>query len=330
MKKIFTTMFAMAAMFCASAAVPTYTVSPADGSVIENRDNLKVTFTFSEEVKADSVQFASGPRFNRTMTDAATDMKATAKTISVNVPVDVWGEAVGDEYILSVTLTNLTDKNGNAITISEIDEETKEVFSYDFKAAASYTSPVPVESVKYLGVSPAEGEMSVWEVYNDGWGAVDFSFSREVEIADPDLCAYVEYTLSDKYIHEFYLTSDDVWGDWNFWTGEYNVSMMLPYDEDVTESNLTKISITLLSIYSDGKEIDVPEVVYSNVTKKSFKAQSNASNTAGIAVQKITGEDSFDIYSLQGSIVKKYGTWEDVKGLNPGVYVVNGRKIIVK
>ena len=324
MKKIFTTMFAMAAMFCASAAVPTYSVSPADDSVIENRDNLKVIFTFSEEVKADSVQFASGPRFNRTMTDAATNMKAASKTISVDVPATAWGEVVGSEYILTVTLTNISDKSGAAIKISDTDE-TGETVYYDFKAVASYTSPAPAVEAKLLSVSPAPGEMNAWEVYNDGWGAIEYHFSDEVNISD--MTASIRFVTEDDKINQR-VSEEDIYADWDFWSGDYIVVVYINPEEGVTADNLESITVSVAGIKTmAGKEISIGSVVYSD-TKTQGTLLKKAPGTASITL--INEATNVEVYTINGTLVSNAMPTSDIVSLKPGLYVVNGRKIIVK
>ena len=292
MKKIFTAMFALIAS-ASAFAVPTYTVSPEDGSVIENRDNFTVTFEFSEKVKADSVQFASGPRFNRTMTMEALTMGDASTIIKVPVSADKWGEVVGNEYVLSVTLTNLSDANGTPITISEIDPETKEEITYDFKAAASYTSP-DTTPASYLRYEPTTEEVSAWEAYNDGWGAVDFIFSGEVEMTDQAQTATVVYMLSNGEMPVYVIPADEIWADWNFWTGEYVLSVMLPVDDSLTESTLAAVMVSLSGIKSNGVTLNTATATYMAKSTKSLNAN-------GIVISNPASRGK---YSIQGTTEK--------------------------
>lgn len=51
----------------------------------------------------------------------------------------------------------------------------------------------------------------------------------------------------------------------------------------------------------------------------------------GVVSVETIGEDAnFDIYSVNGMIIKRNGNKADLKALDPGVYVINGQKVLVK
>ena len=49
-----------------------------------------------------------------------------------------------------------------------------------------------------------------------------------------------------------------------------------------------------------------------------------------VSIEAIGEEANFDIYSVNGMIVKRNGNKADLKALDPGVYVINGQKVLVK
>lgn len=110
MKKIMTSLFALAAVFCASAAVPTYTVNPASETELASKTQ-QIVFTFSEPVRVDSVDFVGGQRFNAVTTRVATGMTAPSTTVTVNAVDAYWGEANGGEFLLEVYLPAIYDAN---------------------------------------------------------------------------------------------------------------------------------------------------------------------------------------------------------------------------
>lgn len=321
MKKILTSLFALAAVFCASAEVPTYSVSPADGSTIENRENLTVTFTFSEAVKADSVQFASGPRFNRYMTEAALSMTAPSTTISVQVPATAWGEVVGSEYLLTVTLTNMSYADGTPITIED-ESETGEVTYLDFKAAASYTSP-DTTAVEYIGLDPDPATTTVWEVYNDGWGFVNFLFNGAVGLAG-SAEAVVTCYLNDGNEITFDISRDDLWADWDFWTGGFAITVPIMYDEAITQSTLIKIEVELYDVVIGGEEKEF-NAVYALVSAPQRISKGNTASSK----MTISPASSNIVYDIHGNKVLTTST-QSIKDLPAGIYIMDGKKFIVR
>lgn len=49
-----------------------------------------------------------------------------------------------------------------------------------------------------------------------------------------------------------------------------------------------------------------------------------------VSVESIEDDANFDIYSVNGMIIKRNGNKADLKALDPGIYVVNGKKVFVK
>lgn len=307
----------MAAVFCASAAVPTYEVNPESGSTIDDRAEFKVTFTFSEEVKADSAQLVGGARFNSQMVTVATAKKA-ANIIEVTVPTDAWGTASAGEYLLEVVLPEVYDANGQLIEEQDIDEETQEVFSYPFTPRANYSSPdnTPVE---YVGYDPTNKEVTAWGAYNDGWGAINLYFTGEVDYSR--MAVLVKYDTTDGTINKI-VPSYDIWDDWNMWTGDYTVSIALPIEDSLTEDNLTSITITITGVQANDEVLAIAPIVYS----KSVVAKSNKrpNNTAGISNISVSNVNDV-VYDLKGN---KVGN--SLSTLDKGIYIVNGKKYVIK
>lgn len=317
MKKIFTTLFATAAVFCASAAVPTYTVNPESGSTIEDRAEFKVSFTFSEEVKADSAQLVGGARFNSQMVTVATTKKA-GNIIEVTVPADAWGTPSEGEYLLEVVLPEVYDSKGTLIQESDTDEETHETFYYPYTPRTNYVSPdnTPVE---YIGYDPTNKEVTAWEAYNDGWGAINLYFTGTVDYSN--MSVRVIYTTTTGNIVNV-VPDYDIWDDWNMWTGDYTVSFALPIVDSLTQENLNSISIAVSGIKANDSTIAISPIVYTKSISSQFNVKRN--NTAGISNIAISeGNDA--IYDLNGNNVGN-----NVSSLEKGIYILNGKKFIVK
>lgn len=49
-----------------------------------------------------------------------------------------------------------------------------------------------------------------------------------------------------------------------------------------------------------------------------------------VSVEEIAEDTNFDVYSVNGMVIKRNANKADVKDLDPGVYVINGKKVLVK
>lgn len=324
MKKIFTSLFATVAVFCASAAVPTYTVNPTSGSTIENRA-FNVTFTFSEAVTVNEVEFIGGARFNSTISTGTVSMAAPSTKVTVSVPDDVWGTPQGGEYLLTVNLPAIYDKNGNQITITETSEE-GETFSYAYTADASYTSPYDVEA-EYLGLDPDPATTTVWDVYSEGYGFVNFLFSGEVALTDTSKAEIVFYLFDgDRYTVNVLL--NDLWADWDWWTGSFAVTVPMSQIEDLEQEDLKEIKVTLNNIKNGTTIINSLVADYTLTSSIESKKIRKSPKTTGISLP--TSTEIVNIYSIEGNLVLENASSSDIKNLMPGLYVANGKKFVIR
>lgn len=326
MKKIFTSLFATVAVFCASAAVPTYTVNPTSGSTIENRA-FNVTFTFSEAVTVNEVEFIGGARFNSTISTGTVSMAAPSTKVTVSVPDDVWGTPQGGEYLLTVNLPAIYDKNGNQITITETSEE-GETFSYAYTADASYTSPYDVEA-EYLGLDPDPATTTVWDVYSEGWGFVNFLFSGEVALTE-ESWAEIIFTLTDGEVKSIEVEPNDLWADWDWWTGSFAITVPMYPMEDLTQNNLKELEVVLHKVQNGASTINELVADYNLMTLPSENAinKHKARSTTGISLP--VNSDVVNVYNISGNIVIENASNSDIKSLAPGLYIANGKKFIVR
>lgn len=325
MKKIFTSLFATVAVFCASAAVPTYTVNPESGSTIENRA-FNVTFTFSEAVTVNEVEFIGGARFNSTISTGTVSMTTPSTKVVVSVPEDVWGTPQSGEYLLTVNLPAIYDKNGNQITITEESEE-GETFSYAYTADASYTSPYDVEA-EYLGLDPDPTTTTVWDVYSEGYGFVNFLFSGEVALTDSSK-AEIRFYLPDGEEETINVSLNDLWADWDWWTGYFAVTVPMSPDKYIeSEEDLEAIKVTLYNIKNGATTIDKLVADYTLTSSAQSINVHKAPSTSGISLTTVN--DIVNVYDIKGNIVIENASVSNIKDLTPGLYIANGKKFIVR
>lgn len=311
MKKIFTTLFATAAVFCASATTPTFTVKPVDGTVLDNKVQ-EVTFTFSESVTVTKIGFASGPLNQRQF--SVDDKAQTGKTIKAQILESYWGKAQDGEISMQVLCMDVLDAKGDTIMNADGYPE-QFIVNYSYKEAASGAS--------FVSVWPAEGEYSAADMYGTG---ADFYFTDEVVMTNEDATALITYTVGRR-TYESKVPSNDVWEDWDWWTGNYALSVPIPEIDGVSASDVSNIKIQLQGITTlTGNDVTVPLVTYSTVSSQRKASPSTASQLD----LNISSNEQVDVYSISGVCVLKSATYEDLKNLENGIYIINGKKFIVK
>lgn len=326
MKKIFTSLFAVAAVFCASAAeLPTYTVSPEQETPVADRSNFQVTFTFSEAVSVNEVEFVGGARFNSTISTAPVTMAEASTEVKVTVPDDVWGTPQGGEYLLTVTLPAIYDAAGNQIVITEESEE-GETFSYAYTASASYTAPYEVEA-EYLGLDPDPATTTVWDVYSEGWGFVNFLFSGEVSLSATSKAEIIFY-LYDGDRYTINVSLNDLWADWDWWTGDFAVTVPMSPIEDLEEEDLKAIKVTLSNIENGSSTIANLVADYTLTSTAEYINVKKAPSTAGITLT--TTPDIVNVYDVHGNLVMGNTSLSEIKSLASGIYIVNGKKFVIR
>lgn len=285
---------------------PTAKANPAPGN-LENVDTT-VEVSFSESVEVADIFFMSGSFMNQKVNYAA-GPEGYVSALNAIIEESYWSKTETPSN-MQVRLGNVKINGGWIVP------------DYVF----AYTHTFPAVTAKYLGYEPSNDEMTVWEVYGDGWGFVDFAFDAEVELTNENATAVVIYMLSDESVINYDVPSIDVWGDWSFWDGNYHLQIPLPYDASLTIENLIAIQVELQGIESNDTKINIPAATY--VDSDSFSIRKARNNTAGIELK--TADASFNIYNLQGVLVKENAVNEDIRSLVPGFYLVNGKKILVR
>lgn len=322
MKKIMTTLFAMTAVLCASAAVPTYTVNPASETELASKTQ-EIVFTFSEAVLVPSVDFIGGQRYSSVTTTVATGMTTPSTTVKVSTESADWGEPNGGEFLLQVYLPTIYNAAGEQIMETGIDPDSGEAYFYPYTAIAYYSTPDETPVV-FEGVDPQNADISVWNLYMDGWGAVNFIFSGEVDFSNAT--GMVRYTTSAG-VYNKPVANADIWGDWDFWTGKYMITVFLPAEANLTESNLQSITVAISGLQANGSAITIAPAVFNNITVANQAKEANG--TAGIDIA-VAAASTLDIYNVQGMLVVENATEETIKSLPKGIYVANGKKFVVR
>lgn len=285
---------------------PIATATPEPG----NLDNVDTTVkvNFSEPVEVVDIFFMSGSFMNQKVNHDNGPVGYVSE-LNAEIKEDYWSKTESPSN-MQVRLGNVKVNGGWIVP------------DYVF----AYTHEFPKEDAKYLTYEPLNDEITVWDAYGNGWGFVDLVFDNEVEYDAAR--ATMVYALNDGTSQTLRARGDEFWGDWSFWDGLYHVQVPLLEGNGLTEENLQSITLTVAGIKTNGNSITIPTIVYSNTALPSQMNNRKKVNTAGI--NSIAINENVDVYNIQGNIVVSNASSTDINNLAPGIYVVNGKKILVR
>ena len=314
MKKILTSLFALAAVVCANAAVPTCTISPASGTELTNKAQ-KVVFTFGENVTIGEFDIVSGPLNQRTYNSV--EGGTNKKVFNVQLEDSFWGKAQDGEISMRVSCSNVvlgtdTIKNEDGFPM---------VFYADYTIKDD-------SSAKLVKVEPAPTEVTVAEMYGTG---IDVFFTAEVgfDTLSPWAPVEVVYTTNTDDVTTIEVEANEISGNWDWYTNMYYLSIPLPEVTGLNGTDLKSIEVNLYDVISNGEylELDIPLVTYNLTTlpvspqiKKSSKMLDDLAN----------GVNNVSVYTLQGTIVRSNISYNEINDLPAGLYVIDGKKVAVK
>jgi hypothetical protein len=100
-------------------------------------------------------------------------------------------------------------------------------------------------------------------------------------------------------------------------------------DESVCEISRTSLGKYNIKSLSDGETSLVVTADYRGVTT-SQSVKVKVGNTSGISDVKIDNNSTYDVFTTMGIRILHNASADAVKSLSPGVYIVNGKKLLVK
>ena len=191
---------------------------------------------------------------------------------------------------------------------------------------AIYTTPntFPAELISTYPNNEWENETFA-EAYADG--KISFLFANPVEFSNANLAATIIYRLTEGNPQSKTLTENDIEAGWEYMDGYY--ALTFNYAKEGLDANaIDNITITLINVKSLNQTISVPAIVLNNFANisKGISQKSKAA-TAGVA-DGLVNNLEFDVYSVDGRLVREKSSSLD--GLDAGIYIVNGKKIIIR
>ncbi len=172
------------------------------------------------------------------------------------------------------------------------------------KIEAEYTVKSEVKPYNYT-VTPAEGDVTSLDVITfslDGVSAWIWS-SQEVGV--------VAFDASGNELGKTALTC----GYDENWSIVFSIDFATPITQ-IGECTVV-VGSGLFDTNSDGIDDNESFEFNYNIVKEG-------------SISDVAVEDNFNIYSVDGILVKRNAVKEDLNSLDPGIYIVNGKKIMVK
>lgn len=287
---------------------PFISAEPIDGTNLISKEDV-IVFNFNQVATCDGVKFVSGDK------ETTIEFDEIGKSISVPLTADYWGVAIDDINYLTVSLLNVEI---DGVSISNVPGELVGTIS------SSYTVNDKQNVVTYLGVN----EDPYWWLAQDlfGWN-VTFMYNDVVSL--DGISAEISFKDEDGLTLKNYTTiiSEGITGAWNMRANYYAVSVPIP-NFNLTEEDFATMTIVLSGVNANQP---VVSITYDSVfpeDEMSIGAK-QAPSTAGIGIVKASMEDN-NIYNLQGQCVLVNATETTIKSLNKGIYVINGKKIVIK
>ncbi|MDE5957709.1 MAG: T9SS type A sorting domain-containing protein [Muribaculaceae bacterium] len=290
-------------------------VSPVSGSVLDSK-NQKVVFSFSPAVSYTGIRLTSGSVI--TNLDQSGD---NVTSVTVDLAESQWGLPVGGVNSMTVALQGVT---ANGVSISNASGSAGTILaSYSFEEAAT--------GVTFLGVDPAEDEATAAELW-DYWN-VAFMFSDAVELTDEDVSAVIKfYRRGDVELEDYTITvpTSEIYADWNYRGGYYGVEVPAPEVPEDLPTTFAYLTITLQGIAYNGELLkEQPSAKYHKTIDMSYRSAAQG-NIANVKESFSVNTATVNVYDVHGRLVKENVGKENILNLPAGLYIVDGKKMIVK
>lgn len=248
----------------------------------------------------------------------------TTGVYTITVKGDDWSETNLNEHTYTVTFVDYIIEDGDDIvSLPTMDEAGKILLKRTFKAGwNTLCLPIPTVTTSSLGTGVKAYTLST--TVNDG--ELSFSSISTLTHHQPYLVYFpneVSNITFSKKIRPERTPVTKAAGDWTF-TGSYAPSISMEGK---------------WGVINDGSKVRKGGA---GSTLKSTRAYLEYNGTANVNEMRIIidGEEtsiteidgmpvgSYDVYNLNGMLVRKNAT--DLNGLRKGIYIVNGKKYIVK
>lgn len=275
-----------------------------------------VVFTFDQSVSYSSVVITSGSK--TTTLDGG-----SGSVVTVPVLESYWGNATGVTNTLSVRLmgTNVGGVYINNMTDGE------------GVIGATYTFTETISSVDFLGVNPPEDEATAAELY-DYW-YVTFMFNNEVTMTENVAAIvrfYDDFDSELANVTPIQISSEDVFGGWNYRAGYFGLEVTAPELPANLPDDFAYLTITLNGVAYNNQVLATQPSAKYYADLSAIPQGISAKKIGSAGINNITSitTQTVDVYNLQGVLVKSNMPQNNINSLPAGLYIINGKKVIIR
>lgn len=239
-------------------------------------------------------------------------LNGESKEFSYELSEELWGYPYYGEYYIYVGVL-LMDAEGNPIETPEGEYLQAEV---SYKAVTN-------DPATFLWTSP-DGEwtshFTFADAYADDEGA--FVFTKPVILPEGSI-GTIYYFLNNGEVEESSITQYTA--EYSVLDGLYTVAFSIQ-KEGLEASAIESIEVELASVKAeDGSDINVPFMVLEN----SVKANPSPMKSKKSRMSLDTG-NNVSVYSIHGYLINNNLPLSEVNQLPKGIYLINGKKVILK
>lgn len=266
-----------------------------------------------------------------------TPIVGLTNTYGFTLNKEKWGNPSGGNFYVTIMVC-FVKLDGEDI-VDMLYGADEEPVMYD----VSYITPnvFPAEFLYAYPNGAWEDGDSFTNAYKANGDGCRFNFNNIVDFSDNDLMGTIVYNrVSEEPAIEFISLSgntDTVTEEnkiptgqasvgYNPLDGNYVVSVHY-YNPNINADDITSIDITLMGMSSMGSDIqDEDATIYNDASTPNLQKMKMSRLAEGLG----EANTSVDVYNVQGMKVQSNINKSDIKNLPAGLYIVEGKKVIIR
>lgn len=276
--------------------------------------NETVTISFNETIPEEAnvlLMTSAGSGFAVDMQVSELSLNESRDEATITLDKNSWGNPYISNYYLALTVTFVDDENEYILR-----DEEPVYFS------VLYTTPdtFPAELVREYPTGQWSNYYTFSSAYDQGIGSL--YFTEEVIISGSEIGS-VHYELFDGLTEDFEISEFEA--DWDYMEGLYVVNFLYS-SEDYEASEISSITIEFSGINNENGAIKIAPIILQNDDISTPQKKATPQNKLSLGVSN----DNVNVYNLQGMVVKENIPVSELNSLPTGLYIVNGKKFVVR